>query len=104
MLGRKLVGYEGETGLCRVLYAELAHCESCLVDTSGFGTRAKHICLVWYIVARCYSSDLVEEAMPCQQIATALSERENSLWRRVHQVELARVLHDLWYTWIVPNG
>jgi hypothetical protein len=46
----------------RILDAELAHCESRLVDAGRFGTRAQDVGLDGDVVGICYSLDLVEEA------------------------------------------
>ena len=44
-----------------VLNAELAHGESCFVDTSRLGTRAQHVRLDGDVARVCYSLYLVKE-------------------------------------------
>jgi hypothetical protein len=51
----------GLSGHGHVLDAELAHCESCLVDTGRLCTRAQDVGFDGNVVGVCYSLDLVEE-------------------------------------------
>jgi hypothetical protein len=53
---------QGLFGAAHVLYAELAHCESRLVDTGRLGTRSQDVGLDGDVVGVCYSLDLVKEA------------------------------------------
>jgi hypothetical protein len=95
-------GHAWESGTGRILDAELAHCESRLVDTGRFRTRAQDVGLDGDVVGIGYSLDLVEEAALSAWQKAARG--TNVLWRRVHEVELARVLQDLGYAGVAPHG
>jgi hypothetical protein len=87
------------------LYAELAHLESCLVNTSGLRSCAQDVCLCGSVVWRCDSIDFIEEAV----LVLACGARcdcpvsQDVLWGRVHQVELVLVIKHLGDAWVLPK-
>jgi hypothetical protein len=98
------VSRASEAGLEKrhVLYAELAHCEARLVDTGRLGTRSQDVGLDGDVVGICYSLHLVEEAVGVSR--EQQYDVRNVLWRRIHEVELARVLQHPGHAWVAPHG
>lgn len=49
--------------LDHLLYAQLAHGESCFVYTGGFGSSSQYIGFVGYVIGGSKASDLIEETV-----------------------------------------
>lgn len=69
-----------------VLYAELAHCESRLVDTGRLRTRSQHVGLYGDVSGVCYPVHLVKEARARQHVLLLreVGQGRGILWGRVH--------------------